>query len=268
MYSFGFLGAGHMAEALMSGMVQTVDPSRITFYNRTEARRHSLAERFGCSASANNAEVFQQSDVVILAIKPQQLKAVASELEEKKALSAKPLIISILAGVTVDSLSKLFNSERICRAMPNLAAQVGAGMTVLSAGSGLLDGDQTRAEAIFNAVGKTLWLSETGLDQASAVNGCGPAFFFMAMEACADALVALGIPRQDAYTLTSQTMLGAAQLQLTNNEHPAVLKDRVTSPAGTTIAGVLALEEAGLRDAFAKAVTASYQRTKALSEGK
>lgn len=268
MARYAFIGAGNMAQAIMGGLLREVEASAITFYNRNEARREALAERLGCLAAENNAHAYSAAEIVILAVKPQQLDAVAAELRAAGALAAKPLVISILAGTELAKLQALLESDRIVRAMPNVAARVGASMTVLAAGEAVSEADRAAAAWIFEQVGQALWLSEPGLDQASAVNGCGPAFFFMAMEACADALVALGIPRPDAYTLTAQTMVGSGLLQLADGAHPGLLKDRVTSPAGTTIAGVLALEANGLRHAFAEAVTASYRRTLALSEEK
>ncbi len=267
MLRLGFIGAGNMAETIISGLrSKAPDAWQMSFYDPSVERGEYLTQTYGIERVDKSFKVYTQSDVVVLAAKPQQLDQVAGMLAEEKALDAHPLVISILAGTPLSALERVFGHDRVVRVMPNLAAQVAAAMSVLTPGDGVGEKDLNLAVEIFRTLGEAVVLSEDGLDNASAVNGCAPAFFFQMIEAASDALVMLGIGRKDAIRLSAQTMLGAAKLVLETGEHPAVLKDKVTSPAGTTIAGVLALEEMGGRTALQAAILASCEKNNQVKE--
>ncbi len=272
MRTIGFIGAGNMAETIIAGLKEREGTAKesfsLTFYNRNEERRQYMSDTYGITAASNNAALYEQADVVVLAVKPQQFSQVVETLRQFDVLKKKPLIISIMAGVPLAYLADVLENDRLIRVMPNVAAQVKASMSAIACSDATTDEDAALAEAVFASIGGTFLVSEAQLDAASAVNGCGPAFFFQIIEACADALVDLGIPRAMAYEISAQTMAGSAALVLKSNEHPAVLKDKVTSPGGTTIAGTIAMEQYGVRAGIMAAIEASYEKNKALSERK
>lgn len=272
MRTIGFIGAGNMAETIIAGLKEREGMAKetfsLTFYNRNEKRRQYVNDTYGINAASDNASLYEQADVVVLGVKPQQFSQVVETLQQSGVLKKKPLVISIMAGVPIAYIADELDNERVIRVMPNVAAQVKASMSAIACGEAITDEDAAFAESIFNSIGRTFLVSEEQLDAASAVNGCAPAFIFQIIEACADALVALGIPRAMAYEISAQTMKGSASLVLESNEHPAVLKDKVTSPGGTTIAGVIAMEHYGVRAGIMAAIEASYEKNKALSERK
>lgn len=272
MRTLGFIGAGNMAETIMAGLTEHSASRKenfsLIFYNRNSDRRSYISETYGLLPASDNAALYEQADVVLLAVKPQQFSQVVETLRQFDVLKKRPLVISIMAGVTLEKLAGDLENDRLIRVMPNVAAQVKASMSAIACGEGATEADAALAEDIFSSIGGTFLVSEAQLDAASAVNGCGPAFFFQIIEACADALVALGIPRAMAYEISAQTMAGSAALVLESKEHPAVLKDKVTSPGGTTIAGSIALERCGVRAGMMAAIEASYEKNKALSERK
>jgi pyrroline-5-carboxylate reductase len=264
----GFIGGGAMAEALAGGLLAAgALPDRIVASDPDSARRKHLEERLGIRASADNGEVARAGDLVVLALKPAVVGPVLEALGADAGLDAtRPLWISIAAGVTLAALeSRLGSDARVVRAMPNTPALVGAGATALCGNARVQPGDRTAARALFDAVGIT-WEApdEALLDAVTGLSGSGPAYVFVFLEALGDAGVRMGLPRDAAYRLAFQTVFGAAKLARETGRHPAQLKDQVTSPGGTTIAGLERLEAGGFRAAIHEAVAAATRRSREL----
>ena len=270
----GFLGCGHMGRAILSGLLarDVVSASQIHVSARSSAL--ATAERFGVNAGAPH-ELLERCDVLILAIKPQQLSAlegwVAKWREMFDTSQRAPLMISLLAGVTLAQLRALIpDAFSLTRVMPNLPAEVGLGVTLCCAERrGSDDVEATRAleqtTTLFEPLGHVETFDhEDSLHAATAISGCGPAYLFNVIEALADAGVHEGLKRDVALRLAAHTVWGSGALAAT--EHPAILKDRVTSPRGVTIAGVRSLERAGVRGAVIEAVIAASERSRAMSE--
>jgi pyrroline-5-carboxylate reductase len=258
----GFLGAGAMAEALAGGLLAAgVAAERVRAADPDPARRSRFEEVLGVRSLADNTDVVAESDVVVVAVKPDKVRSVLNRLTGDRE---RPLWISIAAGVTLDRLrSALSGSARIVRAMPNTPAQVHAGATAICCGTAVREDDLAAARALFECVG-TVWEapSEDLLDAVTGLSGSGPAYVFVFLEALADAGVRMGLPRDAASELAVQTVLGSARLAAESGLHPAQLKDRVTSPGGTTIAGLERLEAGGLRAAVYEAIRAATERSR------
>ncbi|MEW6445634.1 MAG: pyrroline-5-carboxylate reductase [Pseudomonadota bacterium] len=263
--TIAFIGGGNMARALVGGLIRNGHPAeRLCVADPNAEARDALAG-LGVCALADNPQAVRQADVVVLAVKPQALGAVARELAG--ALDAGQLVISIAAGVRVDTLRRwLGGHQRIVRAMPNTPAMVQAGATGLHAPPGVSPEERALAETILRAVGVCVWVdSEPLLDSVTALSGSGPAYVFLVMEAIQAAGERLGLDAATARLLTLETVLGAARLALESNDEPAVLRARVTSPGGTTERGIAALEQAGLREAFADALRVASARADELA---
>jgi pyrroline-5-carboxylate reductase len=263
-----FLGCGNMGEALVSGLVQSgsAQPTNIICTDVREERLEELSARYGVRTTSSNAEAVAQSEIVIYAVKPQLMAEVLKETSDQ--LDMSKLIISIAAGVPLRAIESLLQKElRLIRVMPNLAASVKESATALSAGKHAKKEDVELAMAIFNSVGKAVYLRENYLmDAITGLSGSGPAYIFIIVDALADAGVKMGLSRKDSQFLAAQTVLGAAKLLIETGEHPGQLKDRVTSPGGTAIAGIHTLEKGGLRTTLINAVEAATQRSKELGE--
>jgi len=258
----GVLGAGNMGSAIIRGLVKAkhVEPSAICASDVSKERLAELQRELGIVIAASNDELLRQSDVVLLAVKPQTLTAVLAEVGPKWRDSQ--LLVSILAGVSTEVLEAgLPDSARVIRAMPNTPAVVLEAATAVARGARALAADIEIALALFGCVGTAVEVPESMLDAVTGLSGSGPAFALLAIEAMADGAVRVGMPRAMALQLASQTLLGTARMVLQTGEHPAVLKDRVTSPGGTTIAGLMELEAAGVRHAFARAVARAAERS-------
>lgn len=264
--SIGFLGAGNMASALVRGTVAAGLPaSKITLLDVVPERSRALATEVGAAVVATAAELASASSIVVIAVKPGSVPALLQELSPH---ARDRLWISIAAGVTTQTLEVGLGGEaRVVRAMPNTPALVGTGATGLSAGRYSSDADLTQAKELLGAVGTVEVLPERLLDAVTGLSGSGPAFLLLAIEALADAGVHAGLPRDVALRLAAQTVRGTGQMVLTTGKHPGELKDAVTSPAGTTIAGLRELENAGFRAALIEAVLAATARAKELSGG-
>lgn len=264
---FGFIGGGAMAEALAGGLLGSgVSPERIRIADPDPARQKHLHETHGLSAGSDNAEAVAGCDVVVVAVKPNVAGAALSALREGGSDVTQPLWISIAAGVSLATLeSALGAGARIVRAMPNTPALVHAGATAIHANAAASAEDRATAHAFFAAVG-TCWEApnEGLLDAVTGLSGSGPAYVFVFLEALGDAGVRMGLPRDAAYDLAFQTVLGAAKLAIESGRHPAALKDQVTSPGGTTIAGLERLEAGGFRAALHDAVEAATRRSREL----
>ncbi len=266
----GFIGAGAMAEALIGGLVAGgLSPERIVAADPDPARCKALHEKAGVRTSGENAEALAAADVVVLAVKPAVVSTAleALEVEGADALRA-PLWISLAAGVPLARIEeRLPRGARAVRAMPNTPALVGAGATAICANAHATAADRETALSIFESVG-IAWEapSEALLDAVTGLSGSGPAYVFVFLEALGDAGVRMGLPRDAAYRLACQTVLGAARLAVESGRHPAALKDEVTSPGGTTIAGLERLEAGGFRAAVYEAVGAATRRSRELAE--
>lgn len=260
-----FVGAGAMGEAIIRGLIQrgVVMPCNLVASAPRPERRAYLAETYGLRAVADNTAAVRDVDVVMLCVKPQTLPKVLPDLRE--SLDTRQLVISIAAGVSLETLEDLSYHAAIVRSMPNTPAHVGEGMTVWVASHAVTPAQLAHTRAIFQALGSEIQVdNESFLDMATSISGSGPAYLFLVMEAMIDAGVQIGLPRYIAEDLVVQTMLGAARLAKETKRHPAALKNGVTSPAGTAAAGLYQLEKGGLRSTMADAVMAAYQRASAL----
>ena len=264
--SIGFIGAGLMAEALAEGILDSgvVSPDDIYASDPDEKRRQVFRERLGTEVSAANRRVVRQSDVVILAVKPQVLPEVAREIS--KSIEGKHLVISIAPGVKLASLEQWLGTDRLVRVMPNTPALVGEGASAFAVEKCVDKGDVDVVETILGSVGRCVKVNEELMDAVTGLSGSGPAFLFAALEAMADGGVEAGLSREQATELAAQTMRGAATLVLETDTHPAELKDAVTTPAGTTAAGLHALESDGLRAALMDAVKAAVEKGRCMGE--
>jgi len=260
----GFIGVGSMGGAIIRGLVGggRVPRENLIYYDPDPARQTQMHE-LGVAAALDNAEVMH-APVVILAVKPQVMAAVLAGIKAY----ARPwhLIISIAAGVSLDVLEGACPRSRLIRVMPNAPTLVGAGMAALAPGSSITPDDLALALELFRAVGEAVVVEERLMDAVTGLSGSGPAFVAVFIEALADGGVKMGLPRPLALTLATQTVLGTARLCHEEQLHPAMLKDLVTSPGGTTIAGLHALESSGFRGAVMDAVTAAAARSQELGK--
>ena len=230
-------------------------------------RRDFLTQKYGIQVTADNQAVLAATEVLLLAIKPQVFETVVADLtnsQNGKTDSPPPVVISILAGVTLSQLELAFRLSPVIRAMPNTPATVGAGVTAIAAGLRAKPSHLEQAKAIFQAVGEVVEVPEALMNAVTGLSGSGPGYVAIAIEALTDGGVAAGLPRAIASKLALQTVLGTAQLLQESGMHPAELKDRVTSPGGTTIAGIAQLEHAGFRSALIEAVVAAARRSQEL----
>jgi pyrroline-5-carboxylate reductase len=267
--SIGVIGLGHMAQALIEPLITSgsVDPDQVTaVVGRPESVAALKQGVFGrcvihSAESAEAAEVLT-APLQLLAIKPQQVEHAAASLP---AVGGSPLLVSVLAGVNLSRLERLFPSHRVVRAVPNTPALVGQGLTALAWGDNISSSQRQEVQALFAGVGEVLELAEEKLDAFLALTSSGPAFVALVAEAMADGAVAAGLPRDLAQRLAHRTLAGSAALLDQRHLHPASLKDMVASPGGTTIAGVRALERGGLRSALMEAVIAAAERSRELA---
>ncbi|HEY6839273.1 MAG TPA: pyrroline-5-carboxylate reductase [Geobacteraceae bacterium] len=260
----GFIGGGNMAEALIKGLHAGGFPaSDITVAEPVEDRRRFLNDRYGITVTSDNTVVATSCDVIILAIKPQMVAPVLAQVAP--ALVSGTRLISIMAGVKSSAIEAAVpTGVRVVRVMPNTPALVLEGATAICAGKSASDEDVNLARRIFDLVGKTWQVDEKLMDAVTGLSGSGPAYVLTIIEALSDAGVKNGIPRDVAAGLAAQTVFGTAKLLLETREHPAVLRDKVTSPGGTTIAGLHVMERKGVRGTLMNAVDAATARSKEL----
>jgi pyrroline-5-carboxylate reductase len=264
----GFIGGGNMGEALIRGLLgANLVPAELIAATDVRAERTAqLGRQFGIAAHGDNARLVREADVVILAVKPQIMASVLGEIAP--VVTARHLLISIAAGVATSTIRAALGKEaRIIRVMPNTPALVLQGAAAIARGAGLGPDDLAIAEEIFGAVGRAVVLDEELMDAVTGLSGSGPAYVAIVIESLADGGVKMGLDRATAMTLATQTVLGAAQLLAETGMHPGSLKDMVSSPGGTTIAGISALEEGGLRTTFIRAVERATQRSRELGRG-
>ncbi len=263
---WGFIGGGNMAEAIIRGMTASVTaPADILVSEPLEARRQHLEAAYSVATTTDNAVIAGSCGTIVLAVKPQVATTVCTELKE--LISAKQLLISIMAGVTCKRIESCFsNSVRVVRVMPNTPALVLCGATAVAGGSYATGEDLAATEALFSLVGICCRLDEKLMDAVTGLSGSGPAYVLTFIEALADGGVKNGLPRDAALQLALQTVLGTAKLLAETGEHPGSLRDKVTSPGGTTIAGLHALEKGSFRATVMNAVEAATLRSKELGQ--
>lgn len=263
----GFLGAGKMAAALASGFVRAglSAPAELIASDVSAAAREAFAKATGGRTTAFNPEVAQEADVLILAVKPDQIDEVLRELGP--VLEDRHLVVSIAAGVPLGRLeSSLAPGSRVVRVMPNTPALVGQSASGFAVGQAATSEDAAVVARLLNAVGVAYQVKESLLDAVTGLSGSGPAYVYMMIEALSDGGVAAGLPRDVATKLAAQTLLGSARMVLETDLHPGALKDMVTSPGGTTIEGVHELEKGGLRATLMNAVRAAAEKAKKLGQ--
>jgi pyrroline-5-carboxylate reductase len=263
-----FIGGGNMATSLIGGLIADhTDPARLTVADPDSQRLQALAERFGVRTNGDNAAATAQAEVVVLAVKPQTLKRVAEELTTSLQ-AQRPLVVSVAAGVRSADLERWLGGEAaIVRAMPNTPALVQTGATGLFANPRVSEEQRNLAECILRTAGITLWLdNEVQMDAVTALSGSGPAYFFRIMEGLEAAGADLGLPRETARLLTLQTALGAAKMALESSESLTTLRERVTSPGGTTERGLRVLAENNIDDLLAQVLKAACARATELAD--
>jgi pyrroline-5-carboxylate reductase len=263
-----FIGAGNMARSLIGGLIADGwDATCISVSDPDTAQLAALSSRFQVNTDTNNHSVTENADVVVLAVKPQIIRDVALDLSEL-IQNRQPLLISIAAGIRATDLQRwLGGSCALVRCMPNTPALVQSGATALWRNEHVGDEQKDLAESILRAVGLALWVdSEDLMDSVTALSGSGPAYFLLVMEALQEAGQAMGLPEETAKLLSLQTAFGAAKMALESSEDAAVLRQRVTSPGGTTEKALAVLENGGLRALFSDALNAARERSRELAE--
>ena len=261
------VGSGVMAEAMIAGLLRgnLVTPSQLVASHPRAERREALAAAHGIGTVASNVEAVAAADVVILAVKPQMLARVGKEIGP--GLRRGQLVLSVLAGPTTNALVATLGHDQVVRAMPNTPARIGNGMTVWYATPATTADQRDQARALLGALGAELEVEdEKWVAMATAVSGTGPAYVFLVMEAMIDAAVHLGFPRHVAHDLVIETLEGSTRFAKQSGDHPAVLRNMVTSPAGTSAAAIHELESGRLRTVLSEAVFAAYRRTVELGD--
>jgi pyrroline-5-carboxylate reductase len=264
----GFVGGGNMGEALVRGLTKTglVPVGHLLMADVRADRLEELKRLYGIVIASDNVTLVRRADVIILAVKPQILGAV---LDEIAPATPGKLLISVAAGVSTSEIRRhLPPGTRMIRVMPNTPALVLEGATAVARAAGLEDGDMDTARQIFEAVGRVVILDEEMMDAVTGLSGSGPAYIALVVEALADGGVRVGLDRKTAMTLAMQTVLGSARLLIDTGMHPGQLKDMVSSPGGTTIAGIHTLEIGGLRRTLIDAVERATQRSRELGQGR
>ena len=260
MNTFGFIGVGNMGKAMLNGVLRVYNPNQVMITDASEMLRNNVAKETGVAVAETNIELANSVKYIILAVKPQCYDEVIRSINN--VVTAEKIIISLAPGITTDYIQNKFSAQvRIVRCMPNTPALIGEGMTGVSYNPKEFDLEEMDVIAqFFSSFGKFRIVDEKLLNTVTCVSGSSPAYVYMFIEALADRAVKYGIKRDVAYKLVAQTVLGSAKMVLETNEHPGVLKDKVCSPGGTTIAGVAALEEHNFRNAVIKATDACYDK--------
>ncbi len=261
------VGSGVMAEAMIAGLLRgaLVTPDQVVASHPRAERRAALEATHGIRVVASNVEAASQADVIILAVKPQMLAKVGREIAPH--LHEGQLVLSVLAGPTTNALVTILGHDQVVRAMPNTPARIGAGMTVWYATLATTADQRAQAKALLSALGAELEVEdEKWVAMATAISGTGPAYVFLVMEALIDAAVHLGFPRHIAHDIVIETLEGSTRFAKQSGDHPAVLRNMVTSPAGTSAAAIHELESGRLRTVLSEAVWAAYRRTVELGD--
>jgi len=260
-----FIGGGTMGEAMVKCILtrKVAEPQDIVVSDVSAWRREWLNKEYRVSTLADNAKVIEGADLIVLAVKPQDL---SQAMEEIKNLSPKQVVLSIVAGASLSSLCQGLNHRSVIRAMPNMPAQIGQSMTVWTATAGVGQEQKQMAQRLLSSLGEEIYVAEERyLDMATALSGSGPAYVFLFIEAFIDAGVYIGLPRSISQKLVTQTILGSVHTLQETGKHPAELRNMVTSPGGTTAEALLQLEKGNLRSSILEAIAAAYEKAKRLS---
>ena len=269
-----FIGGGVMAESIIAGLLRKklVKPEQITASHPRESRRKELAEKHGIRVFEKNTEAVEsvkgaENSGVFLCVKPQRIKAILEEL--KGFVAPDQMVLSIIAGAKIETISNALGNEKIVRTMPNTPAQIGAGMTAWTCTRKISDTEKAQIKSLLSALGKELHVeNENMIDMATSLSATGPTYIFMVMEALTDAGVHLGFSREVSKELVQETMLGSVLFAMESHKHPAELRNMVTSPGGTSADAIYQMEKGGLRTVLSKAVYAAYSRAVALGQKK
>lgn len=260
-----FIGSGAMGEAMIKGMLaqKLTNPDQITASDPIAARREGLSGAYGIHTLADNLQAVDGASIVVLSVKPQIFEKVVPVLAGQLADST--LVLSIMAGVSLQAIQHGLQHERVVRSMPNTPAQVNMGVTVWMPSAAVTEEQKQQTAALLGALGEQIQVDkEDFIDMQTGLGGSGPGFVFLILEAMIDAGVQMGFSRADAQTIALQTVAGSAELMRQSGEHPAELRNKVTSPGGTTAAGIYELEKGGLRTVITNAVLAAYHRSQEL----
>lgn len=266
MATIGFVGMGNMGYAMLKGILKVFSTEEVVFSNRSEEKRKVVESETHVKAQFKNIDCVSNAKYIVLAVKPQQYQMVLEEIKDE--LTGEHVILSIAPGITSEQLKDMIgHDKRIVRAMPNTPALLGEGMTGISYEDSQFTNEETEIIGkIFSSFGKYVKVEEKLMSAVVCASGSSPAYVYMFIEALADSVVKYGLPRDKAYEFVAQTVKGAAQMVLETGKHPGELKDQVCSPGGTTIAGVAALEEFGLRNAVIKASDACYSKAEGIKK--
>lgn len=269
MNNIGFIGSGKMAQAMIAGILKTGKFNRenIIASAATETTMRTIKETYGISVTLDNREVAQLADILILAVKPDLHSKIINDI--KQSVKKDVIVITIAAGITLIDLETFFSREiKAVRTMPNTPALVGEGMSALCANHLVGDKEKELVEELFRTFGEIEWIEEKLMDAIPAISGSSPAYVYMFIEALADGGVRQGIPRDKAYRLAAQAVLGAAKMVLETGSHPGELKDNVCTPGGATIEAVVSLEEHQFRGSVMAAMESCTRKVKSMSENK
>ena len=259
----GFVGGGALAEFVIKGISgNIVEAENIYVSERYEARREYLIQKYKINAVAGVDSFIADIDLLIIAVKPNDATAAMKEISSK--VSTKTLVVYTVAGLKLAKVEEYFKEHSVIRVMPNVAIAVGEGMNVFTVGKNVKPSEVEMIQKFFSSLGRCVEVEESLMDAVTGLSGSGPAYAFLMIDALADGGVEVGLPRAKAIELAAQTLLGAAKMVLETGDHPDVLRDRVTSPAGTTIEGVRVLEKCGVRSALIEAVIAATNKSKSL----
>ena len=269
-----FIGCGVMGESMIAGLLrkEIVDRMGISASHPRDNRQKELKEKYGISMFEGNADATRTvaggaNSAIVLCVKPQRLTHVLNDLDG--VLSSDQLVVSIVAGATINTLSAALGTKRIVRAMPNTPSQIGAGITAWTCTDAVADSERAHVKELLAALGKELFVeTENMIDMATSLSATGPTYIFMVMEALTDAGVHLGFSRDMAKELVQETMLGSVRFAMESHKHPAELRNMVTSPGGTSAEAIYQMEKGSLRTVLSKAVYAAYKRAVALGEKK
>lgn len=269
-----FIGCGVMAESIVAGLLRKklVSFEQITATHPREARRKELTEKYGIQVFEKNTKAVEdikryENSGVVLCVKPQRIKGVLEEL--KDLVTPEQIVLSIVAGTRIETISEFLGSGKIVRTMPNTPSQIGAGMTAWTCTEKVSDEEKHQIKALLSALGKELFVeNENMIDMATSLSATGPTYIFMVMEALTDAGVHLGFSREVSKELVQETMLGSVLFAMESHKHPAELRNMVTSPGGTSADAIYQMEKGGLRTVLSKAVYAAYSRAVALGQKK
>jgi pyrroline-5-carboxylate reductase len=262
------IGPGVMGEAILSGLVngKTCPAANIIISGPETDRNNELHDLYHVQVAPDNSQAVANADFVVLAVKPQRFNQVARSL--KGFIKRDAVVVSIIAGINLESLSKALGMPNVIRAMPNTPARIAKGITVWTTTEEVSESQKASAIDLFKALGEEVYVDdESYMDMATAVSGTGPAYVFLFMEAMIDAAVHLGFPRRIAEQLVSQTLLGSVEFYRSSHDHPAKLRNEVTSPGGTSAEALYYLEKAGFRTAISRAILAAYERSQELGQG-